>query len=395
MGGLVDAVVLRTSPNSLSVVRSLGRAGLKVVVAATGSDAAVLRSRYVERFEHLPEIDDRSIGFYLPSLVRPGDRPFLMATGDQDAMLVAKHRERLAERFCFVSPPLEALEGIVDKARLYTTARAHGIPHPAFHVVSETPDIDEAIARVATPCYVKPALAHEWRRFRRGKLQRADSPAELRRILAEFVALRLTAIPIEIIPGDDGEVHSVTTYIDRHGRPVAWRTKRKIRQFPVDAGDGCAQEITDEPAVAELGLRLLAICGHRGPATVEFRRDSRDGRFVLMEINARTILGQEMIARSGLDAALLAYHDARGLELPATGAARPVRWIFFGPDFRAFKELHKRGAITTWQWLKSLMACRSYAYLALDDLGPWLARIAMWIGRRARGRSRRAPGANL
>lgn len=391
----MDALILRASPNSLSAARSLGRAGLEVVIASTDDDRAVQRSRYVSRVVRLADLNDEAVETVLASAPVAGPKPFLLATGDEDALLVSRNHDRLAGKFCFVSPGPDALEGIVNKARLYEAARAHGIPHPQFHVVRHAADIDAAIAAVGAPCYVKPALAHEWRRLRRGKLERAADAADLRRILLDFVSLGLEAIPIEIIPGGDGEVHSVCTYIDSRGRPVAWRTKRKLRQYPLNAGDACAQEITDQPAVAELGLKLLAVCGHRGPATVEFRRDPRDGRFVLMEINARTILGQEMITRSGLDAPLLAWHDATGRPLPVPGPARQVRWVSLGTDFRSFRELRRRGSLTLSGWLVSVARCRSFAYFAWDDPLPFFLRFGLWCGRFLKGRFRRSPAANL
>jgi len=391
----LDALILRTSPNALSALRSLGRAGLEVVVAATGNDPAVCRSRYVSRFVRLDAIDDRAFETRLLILPRQGERPFLLATGDQDALLVAKHQEKLSEKYCFVTPNFATLEAIVDKARLYAAAKAHGIPHPRHHVVRDVQDIDAAIAIVGTPCYVKPALAHEWRRFRRGKLERANTVDELRHVLQGFMAIGQVAIPIEIIPGGDSEVYSVCTYIDSQGQVAGCRTKRKLRQFPPDAGDGCAQEICNEPEVAELGLRLLAILSHRGPATVEFRKDARDGRFVLMEVNARTILGQEMITRSGLDVPLLAYHDAKGLPLPQQRPPRNVRWVHLGQDYRTFRELRKRGTLTALEWLRSLARCRCFAYFAADDPGPFLARIKLWYERRLTGRTRRRRGVVL
>jgi D-aspartate ligase len=391
----MDALILRASPNSLSAIRSLGRAGLHVTVAAPANDPAIRWSRYVTRFVPLPDISERAVEVLLSLPFAGAEKPFLLPTGDEDALLVAKHREPLAAQYCFVLPDHDVLEGIVDKARLYETARAHGVPHPRFHVVRRADDIDDAVEAVGTPCYVKPAMAHEWRRQRRGKLERASDAADLRQILRDFIAHDLTAIPVEIVPGNDGDVHSVSTYIDSGGKPVAWRTKRKLRQFPVDAGDGSAQEITDVRAVADSGLRLLAHCGHRGPATVEFRRDARDGRFVLMEINARTILGQEMITRSGLDAPLLAWHDATNRPLPAVGPARRVRWVFLGPDYRSFRELRRRGVLSFFGWLQSVARCRSFAYFAWDDPAPFLARLGLWCGRFFRGRFRRTHVANL
>jgi len=392
----VDALVLRASTNSLSAVRSLGRAGFDVTVAATpNEDASIRRSRYVSRFVRLEELDDRAIEALLDLPSPSAPKPFLFATGDQDALLVARHQGRLAEKYRFVTPPFPVLEAIVDKACLYEAARQHGIPHPKFYVVRESSDIEAAVAAVGTPCYVKPAMGHEWRRVRRGKLVQARDPDELRQILQDFIALGLTAIPTEIVPGTDSDLHALCAYIGRDGQPVGWRTKRKIRQYPLGIGDGSAQDISEEPTVADLGLRLLALTGHRGAATVEFRRDPRDGRFVLMEINVRTVSGQQLVTSSGLDVPLLAFHDATARPIPVVPPVRRVRWLFLGLDFRAFRELRARGGITTLEWLRSLTSCRSFAYFAWDDPVPFLARVWNALGRYLRGRFRRDSRANL
>jgi predicted ATP-grasp superfamily ATP-dependent carboligase len=392
----VDALILRASRNSLSAARSLGRAGFEVAIAAPArEDPATRRSRYVARFVPVEQFDDRAVRVLLELPRSTGKKPFLFATGDEDALFIARHQERLANGYHFVSPGYSVLEAIVDKASLYETARTHGIPHPKFHVVREAGDIETAIEAVGTPCYVKPAMGHEWRRVRRGKLAFARDQDELRRILEDFVALRLTAIPIEIIPGSDGDIHGLSAYIDREGRPVGWRTKRKIRQFPLGVGDASIQEISEEPEVAELGLRLLEITGHRGAATVEFRRDVRDGRLVLMEINVRTVSGQQLMTSSGFDVPLLAFCDATGRPLPASKPVKRVRWLYLGLDFRAFRGMRRNGDISTVQWLGSLLSCRSFAYFAWDDLAPFFARCRIWLDRQLRGRFRGAPATDL
>ncbi|MBP7611488.1 MAG: hypothetical protein KA760_18485, partial [Steroidobacteraceae bacterium] len=376
---MIDVLILGASPNSLSAARSLGRAGLRVVMADTKADESVAHSRYVARFELLADGDDDVIASRLMELCGQHERPFLLPTGDRYALLVARYQEQFRSKYCFVIPASDALEGIVDKARLYETARRHGIPHPVFEVVRRSADIEIAITRVPTPCYVKPALAHEWRRFRNTKLERAGTTTELRRVLESFVEKKLVAVPQEIIPGMDSEVFSVSAYIDRSGKCLGWRTKRKLRQWPVSAGDASLQEICDHPEVAELGLRLLSATGHRGPATVEFRRDERNGRLVLMEINARTILGQEMIARSGLDVALMAYQDAKGNPVPLPGAVKFIRWMHFQSDFRAFRALRRRRQLTAWQWLNSIVACRAFAYFAVDAPKPFFTELRRWV----------------
>jgi D-aspartate ligase len=391
----VDALVLRSSPNALSAVRSLGRAGLEVVLVAAGSDPAIGYSRHVSRTEVLPEVSDRVVFTRLLDIAPSSDRPFLLATGDHDALIVSNHQLQLREKYRFVCPSHDVLLSMVDKARLYEFARDRGYSLPDFRVVRNAADIEPAVSAIPTPCYVKPALGHEWRRVRRGKLAIARSTQELRRLLQEFLELGLVAIPMEIIPGRDDAVCSVSTYIDRTGRIVGWRTKRKLRQYPVRAGNGSAQEICDEPDVARDGLALLEAIGHRGAATVEFRRDPRDGSLKLIEINPRTSLCQELITASGFDIPLVAYHDACELSIPPIRPPRKRRWVSLGDDFRAYRQLRREGTLTTREWLASIMNCGSFAYFAWDDPAPFLARWWFWLGRILRGRFRRVPRANL
>jgi predicted ATP-grasp superfamily ATP-dependent carboligase len=383
----MDALILGESPNALSAARSLGRRGLEVMVLADRVNRALESSRYVSRFELLEARDDAEVCAFLLGRPQRAERPFLLATGDRWALLVAEHQERLKARYRFVCPSYATLAGIIDKAKLYESATRSGFPCPKFYVVEGKSDIEAAVAAVSTPCFVKPALAHRWRAIRNSKVERAGTADELRRILAVFVEMGMVAVPQEIIPGDDSQIFSVAAYIDRRGDCVGWRTKRKLRQWPIQAGDGSLQEICEQPEVADLGLRLLTTLGHRGPATVEFRRDQRDGRFVLIEINARTILGQEMVTRSGFDVPWTAYCDATDKPVPKPGPPRRVRWIALGPDYRAFRALHKQRAITIRGWLRSIITCNAFAYFAVNDPLPFMTRALAWCRRRIQKQS--------
>src|SRR5689334_22279568 len=117
----MDAVILGASPSALSAARSLGRAGLEVVIGAAEAGVLFTRSRYVVRFEDMSAPDDETIVARLLALPAPHEHPFLLPTGDRYALLVARHQERLRSRYCFVCPTAAALEAIVDKAKLYET----------------------------------------------------------------------------------------------------------------------------------------------------------------------------------------------------------------------------------------------------------------------------------
>ena len=95
----MDALILRASVNSLSAARSLGRAGLRVVVASPPEDPAVRHSRYVSRFVALDALEN------LFAMHRDFFR-----RGDADADLVAfdtedRHGHGVADHQGLAYPP--------------------------------------------------------------------------------------------------------------------------------------------------------------------------------------------------------------------------------------------------------------------------------------------------
>ena len=180
---------------------------------------------------------------------RPSGRPkpFLLATGDEDALLVARTRIGCAEKYCFVSPSHDALEGIVDKARLYEAAREH-----ESHIRGFTSSGMRATSMRPSQRSARPATSSRHWPTNGGASGAASSSApnthaDLRQILLDFVALGLVAIPIEIIPGGDGDVHSVSHLHRSH------RSSSRV-----------ADEAKDPAVPAECGRRLRP--GDYGPA---------------------------------------------------------------------------------------------------------------------------------
>ncbi len=79
--------------------------------------------------------------------------------------------------------------------------------------------------------------------------------------------------------------------------------------------------------VVDAGLRFLAALDYRGLSQVEFKRDPRDGRYKLMEINPRLFQWHGLAAACGVDLPRLAYADLLGLPgEPATMNGRGRRW---------------------------------------------------------------------
>ena len=107
-----------------------------------------------------------------------------------------------------------------------------------------------------------------------------------------------------------------------------------------------------------------------------------------MEINARTISGNQLAISAGVDFPWIGYQYLTGRELPAEmirPQREPVKWINEELEVQRYLLLRKSGAMTFWSWLGSLRGAKSKALWAWDDPLPLIAgvgRLLLMLTRR-------------
>ena len=116
----------------------------------------------------------------------------------------------------------------------------------------------------------------------------------------------------ELVPGGDEELYSFGSYLRADGEPLGLFSGRKLKQMPPVVGTCRVGEAVWVQEVVDAGLRLLNALGFHGISQVEFKRDPRDGRFKLMEVNPRLWQWHGLAAACGVDLPLIAYRDLTG-----------------------------------------------------------------------------------
>jgi predicted ATP-grasp superfamily ATP-dependent carboligase len=373
-GDRAPAVVLGASVNGLSFARSLGRRWVPTLMLDDRKTAGS-HTRFATTAA-LPAPASQAEA-WVETLLRLGRqlprRAVLFPTSDAYCVLVAKSPE-LREYYDYLLPEPSTLDRIVDKHLQYQDASAAGIaiPHTCFPA-----DTDEArrLAKDLTyPCIVKPYKSHERRRLSfAGKVSLVSSADELARELDRFEGETLEVMIQEIVPGGDDQLFGYLGFWDVEGRERAWLTKRKLRQS-THFGDGSFQEAVQAPEVAELSRKLLNAIGYQGFVGVEFRLDPRDGAYRLMEINPRTVSGNQLAISAGVDFPWLGYLHATGQlgEGPADPFRVGTRYVNEMWDLRAYLRLRKTEGLRFGSWLRSLIAAEAHAFGAWDDPMPLL-----------------------
>ena len=286
---------------------------------------------------------------------------------------------------------------MLDKDRTYALARSAGLPTPATWTLRDLDDLARIDGDVPFPCALKPAESHLWRRHA-GATSKAvvvHDRYELDRESRRWLGKGLVMLVTEIIPGPEEAFASYYSYLDPSGRPILHLTKRKLRQNPPGFGRGCYHVTEWVPEVAELGLAFFQRVGLRGLGSVEFKRDSRDGSYKLIECNHRMTAANEQLRRAGVDLALLLYNRAAGLpDPPLQRWSHGVRLWYPLADLRALRRLRSDGELTVAQWVRSVAHRQHLAVFRWSDplpsVGYGLARLIR-LGRRLARRAEASP----
>lgn len=374
------AIILGASVNGLSFARSLGRKGIPTLTLDSDSLVGAY-SRYTRFVRHAPL--DEQPGDLLRLLEAIGswlDMPgVLLPTSDEHGLIVSQKKELLSRYFHFVVPDYETMQNIVNKRRQYALAEASGVPVPKSYFPESVEEVQVIADEVSFPCILKPYKAHEGRKKISKKVAVVESREDLVLRYRQIAGGTVEFMVQEIIPGEDTELFGYLAFWDAEGRERSWLTKRKIRQNPPDYGDGSLQETVDAPEVADLSRRLLKNFSYRGFVGVEFKFDARDKTFRLIEINPRTVSGNQLAISAGIDFPVIGYQYLTGMDVDACDSPTfqvGVKYVNEEWDVKSFLALRKIRRLTLGRWLASLRGVQARAIGAWDDPLPVL--VTLW-----------------
>ena len=391
----IPAVILQASgPNSLGIARALGREGVPVIATDHSPDALGMTSRYASRAVLRDPLSDES-GF-LDDLLALGEslggRPVLFATHDEAIAAIATREQAMRDVFRVPWSPWETMKVTIDKAGQHAAARSIGFPVPG--TVDPGPD-DDPVAAAADaglryPVILKPRYAPEFRRRFRAQVLQADSPDALRRQWE--LAVEYGPQIQEVIPGGDECFWTMGSYRDADGRPRATFTGHKLRQWPPNFGTARSAEAVWDPDLAERAHALLDALHFHGISQVEVKRDLRDGRDNLIEVNPRSWLWISLATHVGINIPYACYRDAIGDPFSTASSHRSGRrWTLAAKHLVASPREIRAGRWSAGEFARSLRPPIIDGVLDPRDPRPALRQYG-GFARRLRPSSRRRGG---
>lgn len=376
----VGAVVIGGDYQGLGIVRSLGRQGVPVCVI----DDELSISRYSRHTTKSVKVADlRRERVVVDTLLEIGKRLSLQGwvlypTREEQVAALSRNRAELSAMFRVPTPEWSSVQWAWDKRNTYRLANELGIPTPVTHYPQSVDHLSQ-LDNLAPPFALKPAIKEHFFYATKAKAWRANSHAELKTLFqhASQLAGRGEIMVQELIPGGGTQQFSYCAFF-RQGQAVGKMVARRRRQHPLEFGRASTYvETVDVPVLEELSERFLRNIDYYGLVELEYKLDPRDGKYKLLDVNARTWGYHSLGQSSGVDFSYMLYADQLGLPVAECKGRPGVAWVRTTTDLPAAIVAILNGDTSLMDYLGSIKDCRVEAVFSPRDPLPGLAEVAL------------------
>lgn len=289
--------------STLAVTRSLGRMGCNVSVAGKELGNISACSKFCRKAFKAPDPlnDGGNYSQAIAEIVSREHIDVLFPMTEQSVYCLNKARQLLGKHVILACAPPEKMEAVSNKYRLFQLAEKLGVAIPKTIYVTGTDDFLEKRTLISGfPVVVKPAFSkiEEGEKIASAGVMYAANHGELSRLYETKPVLRHPSLIQELIIG---EGTGLFTLFDNH-RHLALFSHRRLLEKPPSGGVSVLSEsVPLDDEMVEAARKLLSEVEWPGIAMVEFKRDIRDGRAKLMEINGRFWGSLQLAVSSGVD----------------------------------------------------------------------------------------------
>lgn len=381
LSGGCGAVVIGGDCGALGVARSLGRRGIPVFFLSDSNPLAAY-SRYTTRHIHWPGANHPDAAGWLLSLAHDHGLNgwTLFPAADADVRMIAHHHGDLSSTFRLCTPPWETTKWAADKHLTYERAATLKIDHPKTYAVSGAADLAALDCRF--PLILKPAVKEGQNALTNSKAWQIDDRDMLIRVFDQAQSLAGSGglIVQELIPGDGSTQFSYAA-VCKDGRPILSMVARRSRQQPSDFGTGTYVETVENDGVEASAEKFLESIGYSGMVEMEFKLDSRDASFKLIDVNPRVWTWNSLGTVAGVDFPLTMWRIVYGENLPRMRARPGAAWMYVSRDLpEAFKQV-LAGTLSPLSYLRCFGKPMAFATFSADDPLPALVDLPLTLKR--------------
>lgn len=376
-----QAIVIGCHVNGLGVIRSLHWKKFRIIAMFYNPRTDFAQaSKYVDQRVAVPhprKDEKQFINFLIDNSTKWKDA-LIIDTNDDVSIALSKNKEKLERHYKIPTPEWSILRKLIEKPQTYKLAQECEVPYPKTFLPKTLRDLNDVKNDIVYPCILKPVLGHIFFSEFKVKNFPAKDFSELTSKFEYCMTRGHDVMVQEIIPGPDSNIFQCAMYINSEGEVAARFATKKLRQTPPRFG--VARVAISEaiiPEIVEFTERMLKAINFRGLMHSEFKRDPRDNRFKLMEINGRLARSNWLATYCGVNLPSIAWMDlGEQTQIAVNGYKTNVYWIEVSKDISNSIFLHQEEALGFKDYVEPYFAKnKTFADLSRNDFRPIMRRI--------------------
>ena len=309
-------LVLGDYRQTVTIVRSLGRAGFQIVLGTNDSHSSTAQSRYVSDVRVFEDSSHERFLEELEAYLRHEKPDYVFPVGENQARCIAGATKRLMPLAAWVMPDPSTVLRCFDKRALYALTPTLGIPTSAWCEYTGFDNWSRAACEMGFPVVVKRKDSATPIKQKKAIILR--TPEAFERFLAELRSEPDTASLVlqKFAYGERQNCHIAAD----SGRIVAYFQQKVLRTDELD-GTGIGVEGVSVPVSPELRgycERLVGALGYHGIGCIQFMVDEKRGTVAFLEFNPRMDSTVALPYRLGYDYPRIA------VEIAAHHAPAPI-----------------------------------------------------------------------
>ena len=337
-------------------MRDLGRRGVRAFGVDCIADHVGFRSRYGKSYL-CPDPDQQPAEWvaFMKSLAQEiGGRPVIVPAADIFVSALGAHADELEPFYRFSRDSVVIQAALATKEQQYALAAQAGFPCPRSVYIQNRADLEAFCREARFPCLMKPRSQREWEvlpapnPLRGKKIATAQTASELFHQYELVEAFEPRAVLQEIISGRDDAKYCYLSAYGTNRERIGYCVVRQLRTHPIGFGSASIVQPVVEEEIAQMCDHFLRSIHYVGLCEIELKRDARDGKVRLIEVNPRWSVTGDCARYAGLDLGWLHYLDLIGRPSPTMTATRlDFRHIALYRDAPAFGQYMDAG-LTSW-----------------------------------------------
>lgn len=297
-------------PTPLSVVRSLGRAGLKVLSAGVHPQSLCFSSKYTAGKWVYPSHFKNKTAF-IKNILEAVDRHrigLVFPASESTLVVLDEFRDEIEKKTKLAAPSSDSIGWAIDKVKTHALAQKIGVPVPRTFTVDSIEGALKVAEEIGYPFIVKRRGNHLYK-YLGTNLDLKVAYISSRDVLLGMLARISKEDDFPIIQEYFGGIGICVSAVMDGEVPLCLFQYKRTRESPITGGVSALRESMPlDPRLRDYTVHLLRAMRYKGVAMVEFKYNEAKDAFTLMEVNPRIQTSTALALHAGADIPYIVYN---------------------------------------------------------------------------------------